>query len=137
MRLIAFIFLSLPIIGFTQTPVDTIVAYEHPPIDINTLGPPGTIESYVDSAYAYPTNITYYIKFHDIDSNIVFEALEYNRHRIGKTITYHKNGNVKTKGYYTGPTYRRNGKVKKYPRKTGKWTYHSKTGKLIRTDYYK
>lgn len=138
MRLITFILLSFPILAFTQESVDTIIAYEHAPIDVSTIvATPGVITVYADSAYAYPSNISYYIKFFDIDSNIVFEGLEYNHYRIGNRIEYHQNGNIKVQGQYTNFVFRKNGKIKKHPKKTGKWTYYSKSGKLLRTEYLK
>lgn len=137
MRLLIFIFLSFPFLGFAQTPIDTLIAYEQPPIDRSTIAvSPGTTVVYYDSAYAYPNNTSYYVKFFDIDSNIVFEALEYNHYRIGKYIDYHENGNVKTKGNYTDFIFRKNGKIKKLPKKTGVWYYYSISGKLIRTENF-
>jgi hypothetical protein len=138
MKLLTLIFFTFPVLGFAQEAIDTIFRYEHPPIDLSTIvAPEGTIIAYADSAFQYPSNISYYVKFFDIDSNIVFEALRYNHYWIGKYIDYHKNGNIKTKGNYTAFIYRKNGKIKKYPRKTGKWTYFSKSGKFIRTENLK
>ena len=85
----------------------------------------------------YPKNKFYYLKFYAEDSIIAFEGLRYNHQFVGQYISYHKNGQIKTKGNHTPIKFKRNGVIKKGAQKDGTWTYFSKSGKIIRKEKYK
>ena len=89
-----------------------------------------------DHLYEWPAHKPYYLRFYWRDQllleGVFFEGLNYGE------LKEYKNGKLILKGDYTSDyTFKKNGTVKSYPERKGKWEFFNSKGRVYKTEYYR